>query len=60
MTARVTYKGQTLDYELFYELCDFVTEVGGFDAIDDEVEVARIAQQLDSGGKPQPPIRYFA
>ena len=42
-----TYKGQTLNYELFYEVCDFVEEVDGLDWMDDENKIVRIAQRLD-------------
>ena len=45
---RVTYKGQTLTYTFFYELCEFVDEVDQLDPIDDEVEIAAIAQKLDA------------
>lgn len=58
----VTYRGQTLTYELFYEVEDFVAEVDGVDPLDGDAMalVTRTAQRLDSGSAAQPPVRYFA
>lgn len=47
-TYTIQYKGEWLTYTYFYEVCDFVQEVDELDAIEDEVEIARIAQRLDS------------
>jgi hypothetical protein len=63
MTTRtITYKGESLDYELFHELEDFIAEADGVDVLDGDAMafVTRTAQRLDSGGKPQPPVHYFA
>lgn len=44
----VTYKGNVLNYDFFYELCDFVGEVDNLDCEDDFAEIERIAQKLDA------------
>lgn len=62
MTTRtITYKGQTLTYELFHEVEDFVAEVDGVDYFDHDrmARVIRTAQRLDGASTPQPPVRYF-
>ena len=46
-TRTAHYRGQSLTYDFFYELCDFVAEVDDLDPIDDEVKIAKIAQRLD-------------
>ncbi len=46
-TLTVTYKDQTLTYELFHEVCDFVQDVDGLDGDVDFVKIERIAQRLD-------------
>jgi hypothetical protein len=61
-TYMTTYKGQTLTYELFYEVEDFVAEVDGVDYFDHDrmALVTRTAERLDSASTPQPPVRYFS
>lgn len=44
----VTYKGKVLNYDFFYELCDFVQEVDNLDCEEDFAEIERIAQRLDT------------
>lgn len=48
-TLTVTYRGQRLTYELFYELFDFVAEIrDDLDETEDFADIEKIAQQLDS------------
>ena len=44
----VTYKGNVLNYDFFYELCDFVGEIDNLDCEDDFALIEQIAQKLDS------------
>ena len=45
----VRYRGHTLRYSFFYEVCDYVAEIDGLDPTDpdDEVRIERKAQHLD-------------
>ncbi len=58
--ARITYKGQTFDYETLAQLFDFVVEVDNADVIEDGASIERTVEFLDRGAKPAPPERYFA
>jgi hypothetical protein len=44
----VTYKGNVLKYDLFYELCDFVQEIDNLDGEVDFGKIEQIAQKLDA------------